>query len=47
MNTIGIKIKRLREINKLSQTELAFRLSVSQTALCNLESGETKKLIFH
>lgn len=43
---IGIKIRELRIASKLSQPELAFRLSISQTALCNLESGDTKKIDF-
>ena len=43
---IGIRIKRLREINNLSQPELAHRLGISQTTLCNIESGKWKKIDF-
>ena len=43
---IGIRIKRLREINNLSQPELANRLGISQTTLCNIESGKWKKIDF-
>ena len=43
---IGQKIKELRIASKLSQPELSFRLGISQTALCNLESGDTKKIDF-
>ena len=43
---IGIRIKRLREINNLSQPELAHRLGISQTTLCNIESGKCKKIHF-
>lgn len=43
---IGIKIRRLRELNNLSQPELAHRLGISQTTLCNIESGDTKKIDF-
>lgn len=43
---IGIKIRRLRELNNFSQPELAHRLGISQTTLCNIESGDTKKIDF-
>lgn len=43
---IGIKIKRLREVNNLTQPELACRLGIAQTTLCNIESGSTKKIDF-
>lgn len=43
---IGIKIATLRKKRKLSQPELAFQLGVSQTALCEIESGKTKKIDF-
>lgn len=43
---IGIKAKKLRESNDLSQQELAHRLGISQTTLCNLESGNCKKIDF-
>lgn len=44
--SIGIKIRRLRESKKLSQPELAHKLGISQTALCEIESGKTKKIDF-
>lgn len=43
---IGLKIKKLREINNLSQPELAYRLEIAQTTLCNIENGVTKKIDF-
>lgn len=44
--SIGVKIRRLREANNLTQPELAFRLGIAQTTLCNIESGDTKKIDF-
>jgi transcriptional regulator with XRE-family HTH domain len=43
---IGFKIKTLRDKKRLSQPELAHRLGISQTALCEIESGKTKKIDF-
>lgn len=43
---IGVRIKRLRETNSWSQPELAYRLGISQTTLCNIESGKCKKIDF-
>lgn len=43
---IGMKIRELRMVFNLSQPELAYRLKISQTAVCNIESGETKKIDF-
>lgn len=43
---IGIKLRKLRESQKLSQPELADRLAIAQTTLCNIESGITKKVDF-
>jgi transcriptional regulator with XRE-family HTH domain len=43
---IGIRIKKLREANSWSQPELACRLEISQTTLCNIESGKCKKINF-
>jgi transcriptional regulator with XRE-family HTH domain len=43
---IGVKIRRLREANNWSQPELAHRLGIAQTTLCNIESGDTKKIDF-
>lgn len=43
---IGLKIRELRMAYNLSQPELAHRIGVSQTTLCNIESGGTKKIDF-
>ena len=43
---IGIKIKRLRESRNITQPELSHRLGISQTTLCNIEIGDTKKIDF-
>jgi transcriptional regulator with XRE-family HTH domain len=43
---IGFKISNLRKSKKISQPELAHRLGISQTALCDIESGKTKKVDF-
>ncbi|WP_369752759.1 helix-turn-helix domain-containing protein [Flavobacterium sp. WC2409] len=43
---IGVRIKRLRGANSWSQPELAYRLGISQTTLCNIESGKCKKIDF-
>jgi transcriptional regulator with XRE-family HTH domain len=43
---IGVRIKRLREVNSWSQPELAHRLGISQTTLCNIESSKFKKIDF-
>lgn len=44
--SIGIKIRRLRETHNWSQSELANRLGIAQTTLCNIESGLAKKIDF-
>ena len=44
---IGFKISQLRKSRKLSQPELAHSLGISQTALCEIESGKTKKIDFN
>lgn len=41
---IGIKIRKLRAERKLTQEELAQELEISQSTLCRIESGETKKI---
>lgn len=46
MSEIGIKIKLLRENARLSQSALATELNISQTTLCNIESGATKAIDF-
>lgn len=43
---IGIKIKRLRELKKLSQHELAIELGISQSKLCTIESNQDKAIDF-
>ena len=43
---IGGKIRKLRILNKFSQPELSSKLGISQTALCEIESGKTKKIDF-
>jgi len=43
---IGTKIKKLRDENHLSQSELAFQLGISQRTLHNIESGNSKKIDF-
>ena len=44
--TIGTKISKLRDIHKLSQPELAYKLNISQASLSEIESGKTKKIDF-
>jgi transcriptional regulator with XRE-family HTH domain len=44
--SIGVRIKRLRESFSFSQPELAHRLGISQTTLCNIESDKCKKIDF-
>jgi transcriptional regulator with XRE-family HTH domain len=46
MSLIGIKIRKLRIANNLSQPELSDILGISQPTLCNIESGERKKIDF-
>lgn len=46
MSIIGIKIRKLRIANNLSQPELSDILGISQPTLCNIESGERKKIDF-
>ena len=43
---IGTKIRKLREAKKLSQSDLALKLNISQTTLHNIESGEPQKIDF-
>ncbi|RZJ85746.1 MAG: XRE family transcriptional regulator [Chryseobacterium sp.] len=42
--TIGTKIRKLRELHRISQPALALELEISQSTLCNIESGTTKKI---
>jgi transcriptional regulator with XRE-family HTH domain len=43
---VGVKIAKLRKGKKLSQPDLAHLLGISQTTLCDIESGKTKKIDF-
>jgi len=42
MNTIGFKIKKLREEKNISQEELAYQLNISQSKLSKIENGRLK-----
>lgn len=44
--SIGTKIAKLRREKRISQPELAHILQISQTSLCDIESGKTKKVDF-
>ena len=46
MNTIGIKIRKLRENRSMSQNDLAEQLGISQTTLHNIECGGSQKIDF-
>jgi transcriptional regulator with XRE-family HTH domain len=46
MCTIGTKIRKLRIAHNLSQPELSKMLNISQSTLCNIESGDRKKIDF-
>lgn len=43
---IGFKIKQLRERKNWSQQDLAYKIGVSQTKLCNIENDTTEKIDF-
>ena len=43
---VGTKIRQLRETQKMSQSELALQLGISQTTLHNIESGNAQKVDF-
>jgi len=45
-NSIGFKIKKLREQKEMSQEDLAFQLEVSQSYLSKIENGAIEKLDF-
>ena len=45
-NSIGFKIKRLREQKEMSQEDLAFQLDVSQSYLSKIENGAIEKIDF-
>ena len=43
----GVKIKQLREKNKMSQNDLAIKIGVAQTTIANIESERTNKIDFY
>jgi len=43
---IGFKIKQLRERKNWSQQDLAHKIGVSQSKLCNIENDTTEKIDF-
>lgn len=45
-NSVGFKIKKLREQKEMSQEDLAFQLEVSQSYLSKIENGTIEKLDF-
>lgn len=47
MDSVGIKIKRLRESKNISQEEFAYQLNISQGTLSKIESGIVEKIDFH
>jgi transcriptional regulator with XRE-family HTH domain len=46
MNSVGFKIKRLRERKNISQEELAYKLDVSQGTLSKMENGMVERIDF-
>ena len=46
MNTVGFKLKKLREQSDISQEKLALELDVSQGYLSKIENGAIEKLDF-
>lgn len=44
---VGVKIRRLREREKITQVELSAILGISQTKLCNIESSMDKAIDFN
>jgi transcriptional regulator with XRE-family HTH domain len=45
-NSIGFKIKKLREHKNISQKDMAFQLDISQSYLSKLENGVIEKIDF-
>lgn len=45
-NSIGFKIKKLREQKEISQEDLAFQLDISQSYLSKIENGSIEKIDF-
>jgi transcriptional regulator with XRE-family HTH domain len=46
MNSVGFKIKRLRERKNISQEEFADKLDISQGTLSKIENGTVEKIDF-
>lgn len=46
MNSIGFKIKKLREQKDVSQEQLAYDLDISQSNLSRIENGTVEKVDF-
>lgn len=46
MNSVGFKIKRLRERKNISQDEFAYKLDISQATLSKIENGAVEKIDF-
>ncbi|KQT26001.1 hypothetical protein ASG22_04725 [Chryseobacterium sp. Leaf405] len=46
MNSVGFKIKRLRERKNISQEELAYKLEVYQGTLSKMENGMVERIDF-
>lgn len=46
MNSVGFKIKRLRERKNISQEEFAYKLDISQGTLSKIENGTVEKIDF-
>ncbi|UFH31674.1 helix-turn-helix domain-containing protein [Chryseobacterium sp. C-71] len=44
---IGLKVKKLREENGISQEDLAYNLEVSQSYLSKIENGLIKRIDFY
>jgi transcriptional regulator with XRE-family HTH domain len=44
MDTIGARVKALRESKRLNQSELARRVGIKQPSLYNIESNKTKEI---
>ncbi len=42
MNSIGLKIKKIREYNNLTQEYMASQMDISQPAYAQLENGSSK-----
>ncbi|WP_428067748.1 helix-turn-helix domain-containing protein [Chryseobacterium gambrini] len=46
MNSVGFKIKRLRERKNISQEEFAYKLDILQGTLSKIENGAVEKIDF-